>query len=146
MPKVIDNRIRYAVGIILDSLDDKLKIKKFFDGMKGLVDVQQLNDVDSNFQEKVSAKGNVDTDVNFFVGIGKNVDKETRDSIGGSDDGMGDYYLPNMRFMYFGEDYTLEQMKQRLIQWMGEQWGVGYIMRDSSSSIKDLVKEIKPHG
>lgn len=120
---------QYAIGIILRNTDNKAKIKLFFDKMKNSSEVQQISDK-----------------LRFFMGVATNVSKQMKDVLGANDDGIGDYYLPNMMIMEFGgRDYTEEEMKQRLTQWIGEQWMGQYQIIDSVSDLGNLLTNFKKY-
>ena len=121
---------QYAIAIIIQDTDTLQKVKLFFGKIKDFIQTQPIPDVE----------------IRFFIGVARNVAKEIKDLLGANDDGIGDLYLPNMQIMEFGgQDYPYDEMKQRLFQWIGEQWMGNYQILDLKSDLKDLITNFKKY-
>lgn len=138
---------QYAIGLIIQNTDTLAKLKSFFTKAKGLVDTKQVSIEADKTIEKSVLKAKPEAEIRFFIAIAPTVAKSTKDVWGANNDGIGDYYLPNAMTMEFrGQDYSLEEIKQRLTQFIGEQWMGQYVIIDSVSDLTDLLTKFKKWG
>lgn len=130
---------QYAIGIIIQDTDTLTKVKSFFNKAKNLLEIQYIPDEENNLIEKSVLKAKPGAEIVFFIGIAPKVSKKIKDLLGVNDDGIGDYYLPNVMSMEFrGQDYSYDEMQRRLKQFIGEQWMGHYLILDSGSTLIDL--------
>ena len=138
--------MQYAIGIIIQNTDTLAKLKLFFDKLKSLLNIQKIEVEPTKFIEKSVLKENAEAEIKFFIGIAPNVSKAKKDVLFANDDGIGDYYLPNTYSIEFrGQDYSYEEMKRRLIQFIGENWMGNYVILDLKSDLKDLLTKFKKY-
>jgi len=129
---------QYAIGIIIQKADSLTKLKNLFLALKGLVNLPPIP-LGGDALEKVVFNDKPEAEVKFFVGIVKDVSSQTKANVGTFANYDNLQFLPQASFMYFGEDYSYEEMKAKLIQWIGNQWMGHYLIIDSGSDLADLL-------
>jgi len=123
--------MEYAIGIIIQKTDTLAKLKLLFDKLRSLVETKGTDVHDSKFLFKEFP----DSEIRFFVGIAKDVFPTTKKKLGdisNYDDGQ---FIPSISYMEFGEDYTYEEMKKRLNQFMSEQVNGKCWIADTNSEL-----------
>ena len=142
---------KYAIGMVVQSTDTISKWRSKVTTIKSTIEVRDVTEYDyisNGYLQPPTAipkivkhyylKDKPEAEITFFIGIAKNVTSSIRNAIGGFADGENTYFLPTIRFIYFGETLTLEQMKQRLFIIMDDAWE-GYVIIDSNSDITNLL-------
>lgn len=130
---------QYAIGIIIQEKDSLAKLKSVFDKARTLVDNKSISAKEAKFLVK-----GVEGEIKFFIGIAKNVSSQVRLKLGSMADYDNAEFIPNIICIEFGEDYTYDQMKQKLIQFIGEQWmGYYWIIDIDSTLIGNLLTNFK---
>ena len=112
-----DNRLTYAIGFIVDNSLAIENLNKVIDKVTNLKNLYTNFQTDSD-DEYILKNIPEEIKLDIYIAVGDKIPKTLKDELHkGIESSL---YLPNARFLWFGENYTYEEQERRLRQWIGE--------------------------
>jgi hypothetical protein len=128
----------YSIGIIIQSTDTLSKIRAIAVALRNAIDIYQDGDY-----YRCSLKSNPDTEVKLFLGIAKECSSQLRNIAGSLAVAEDNNFLPSLGFLWFGENYTLDEMVNKMMQHIRESYYQVITSDQNLDNLDDIRRFIK---